>query len=122
MTIVSKTTFIACAVLSTFAFASTAHAGNAFNKFPANQSATNTHGYQVTGFSKSSNRGANAVTRRQSVKRVVQPVPGKPSTRLSYTSHVGTLNQKGFNKMNPKKKIVVKAMPVFIDKRAYTAR
>lgn len=122
MTIASKTTFIACVFLSSVAFTSTAHAGNAFNKFTPNQIVTNTHGYQVTGVSKVYSQNAKTVTQSKRIKRIVEPVPVTPASQLSYTSDIGTLNKKGFNKMNPNKVKAPRAMPVYISESAYTAR
>ena len=122
MTIASKTTFIACVFFSSIAFTETAHAGNAFNKFPANQISTNTHGHQLSGFTRTYSQSVKTVTKSSRIKRVVEPVPAKPSDSLSYTSDIGTLNQKGFNKMNAKKTKLSKAMPVYISESAYTAR
>ncbi len=122
MTIASKTTLITCIFFSSVAFTATAHAGNAFNKFPANQTSTNTHGHQLSGFTKTYSRSVETVTKSKRVKRVVEPIPAKPSESLSYTSDIGTLNQKRFNKMNAQKTDASKAMPVYISESAYTAR
>ena len=122
MTIASKATFIACVLLSSVAFTSTAHAGNTFNKFPANHSSTNTHGHQETGFLITSKRSTITSTNNKRAKRVVKPLPAKPSYELSYTSDIGTLNQKRFNKMSPNTLKGTKTMPVYISESAYTAK
>lgn len=107
-------------------FASTANAKNAknaFNKFPTNQSTTNTQGYQVTTYSVINNRQAKVVTNTRRIKRIVEPVPETVTNRVSFASDMGTLNlRSGFNKMAPQHNTVAKPMPVFVDKRAQTAR
>lgn len=121
MTFTSKTTLISYALLSAFTFASTAHAGNAFNKFPVNQTSTNTHGLQNTKQVKTYNTSKKTVSSNGRYKRVVEPLPGKASSNITYSSDIGSLIKKGFNKMADKT-IGPKAMPVYIDSSAYTAR
>lgn len=123
MTFTFKKTMIACVALSTLCFASTAHAGNAFNKFPSQPSTATTQGLQDSAYIVVSDTKSAVTTTKRRIKRVVLPVPKAPSAQVSYALDTGSTNlDRGFNKMVPQANKSMTTMPVLVDNRAYTAR
>lgn len=117
-----KTAFVVCAALLSTSIATSAHAENAFNKFPAEKTITQTHNLHVVNFAETTTVKLSAKTNTR-IKRVVKPVPAKPTNRIAYAAELGTVNKTdGFNKMSPSKGAVKMAMPVFVDNNAKRAR
>lgn len=121
MTISIKMLASGFAAFSALAFASSAHAGNGFNKYPTKASAVHTlkaSPHVLTGVQK-----ANVVTTKRRIKRVVQPVPSTLTNRVSFATNHGAKNKRsGFNKMTTSDSKTTVIMPTFVDKGALTAR
>lgn len=111
-------TIVACVALSSVCFASTAFAGNGFNKFPTQTVAPTTQTVQVTTYTAVKMSDANTVVRKRKVNRVVEPVTTNASY---YVSDQTASTRNAFNKMVVKDTDKTRAMPV-LNKRAVIIR
>lgn len=111
-------TLVACVALSSVCFASTAFAGNGFNKFPTQTAAPTAQPVHVTTYTVVKTPEANTVTTKRKVNRVVEPV----TTHASYDSgNQPATTDNRFNKMVAKETHRTCAMPV-LNKRAVLIR
>jgi hypothetical protein len=122
MTYSMTKTLMVCAALLTTSVATSAHAGNAFNKFNGDKSVTATHYVHNSAYADTTTvtYSPKAKTR---VKRVVKAVPTAPTNRIAYASDNGTIIvTDGFNKMSASTGASKMATPVYVDKYAMSAR
>lgn len=123
MTFKYSKTIAVCIALSTMVFASSAHANNAFNKFPAEKCVHhNADNMYLTAHIHTYKLVEKPTTSKSRMKRIVKSLPVSSMNDVSYASENGSVNLvDGFNKMKPKKDKGVK-MPTFVDSKAMTAR
>jgi hypothetical protein len=115
-------TLMVCAALLTTTIATSAHAGNAFNKFNGDKSVTATHYVHNSAYAETATVKYSPKTKTR-IKRVVKPVPAAPTNRIAYASDNGTvIVTDGFNKMSASSGASAMATPVFVDKYAMSAR
>lgn len=122
MTFKFSKTIAACIALSTMTFASSAHANNAFNKFPAEQGVKNTQNIHTTAHVRTYVTVEKSTQSNTRIKRVVKSVPKTSTDNVAFASEHGSSNlTDGFNKMSPKTDAGVQ-MPTFVDNKAKMAR
>lgn len=122
MTFTHSTKFVACLAILTLSFASSAQAGNAFNKFPA-EPTQQRQDIKVSTYVSFKKSNADIVKTKHRVKRVVQSVPSKLDSRVAYVSDHGTTNMdRSFNKMVGEVTPSLSNIRVLVDERAHTAR
>lgn len=118
MTITFAKKIVACVALSTVCFASTAHAGNAFNKFPTQPATQTQQGVRTSSYTVIKTSKSETVNNKRTLNRVVEPA----TPDVAFFSANGPSNARNdFNKMVSKTHTVSRAMPV-LNTRAVTIR
>lgn len=118
-----KTAFVVCAALLSTTIATSAHAENAFNKFPLEKGVAQTEWVHASNYVEPVTTIKLSSKSKTRIKRVVKPVPAKPTNRIAFvTEQSSVMLTDGFNKMSPSEGGSRMATPVFIDNNAKRAR